>query len=288
MTVEVCPIDGALGAEIRGVDISRPLSSTDAKAIHTAWLDHLVLLFRGQDLTDAQLIAFSRNFGELELPPTKLLNLKKGIEQKSDIPPEINVISNVTENGKPIGQLGAGEAAWHTDSGFVEQPPKASILYAIEIPSEGGNTSFLNMYAAYETLASDLKKQIAGRKAKHDPSYTSVGVRRADFDEVTDVSRSPGPLHPIVRTHPDTKRKALYLGRRLNSYIDGIAVAESEALLDKVWAHTAHSRFVWEHRWKTGDVVMWDNRCAMHRREAFDDSVRRILHRTQLKGDRPY
>jgi taurine dioxygenase len=288
MTVEVCPIDGALGAEIRGVDISRPLSSTDAKAIHTAWLDHLVLLFRGQDLTDAQLIAFSRNFGELELPPTKLLNLKKGIEQKSDIPPEINVISNVTENGKPIGQLGAGEAAWHTDSGFVEQPPKASILYAIEIPSEGGNTSFLNMYAAYETLASDLKKQIAGRKAKHDPSYTSVGVRRADFDEVTDVSRSPGPLHPIVRTHPDTKRKALYLGRRLNSYIDGIAVAESEALLDKVWVHTAHPRFVWEHRWKTGDVVMWDNRCAMHRREAFDDSVRRILHRTQLKGDRPY
>jgi taurine dioxygenase len=288
MTVEVCPIDGALGAEIRGVDISRPLSSTDAKAIHTAWLDHLVLLFRGQDLTDAQLIAFSRNFGELELPPTKLLNLKKGIEQKSDIPPEINVISNVTENGKPIGQLGAGEAAWHTDSGFVEQPPKASILYAIEIPSEGGNTSFLNMYAAYETLASDLKKQIAGRKAKHDPSYTSVGVRRADFDEVTDVSRSPGPLHPIVRTHPDTKRKALYLGRRLNSYIDGIAVAESEALLDNVWVHTAHPRFVWEHRWKTGDVVMWDNRCAMHRREAFDDSARRILHRTQLKGDRPY
>jgi taurine dioxygenase len=288
MAVEVCPFDTALGAEIRGVDISRPLSAADANAIRAAWLDHLVLLFREQTLTDAQLIAFSRHFGDLELPPTKLLNLRKGIEQKSEIPPEINVISNVKENGKPIGQLGAGEAAWHTDSGFVEQPPKGSILYAIEIPPDGGNTSFLNMYAAYETLVPDLKDRISGRRAKHDPSYTSVGVRRADFEEVTDVSRSPGPLHPLVRTHPETKRKALYLGRRLNGYIDGMSIAESEELLDRIWAHTAQPKFVWEHRWKVGDVVMWDNRCAMHRREAFDDTARRVLHRTQLKGDRPY
>ena len=288
MAVDVCPFDTALGAEIRGVDISRPLSAADANAIRAAWLDHLVLLFRGQSLTDAQLIAFSRHFGDLEFPPTKLLKLKKGIEQKSDIPPEVNVISNVKENGKPIGQLGAGEAAWHTDSGFVEQPPKGSILYAIEIPPDGGNTSFLNMYAAYDALAPDLKDRISGRRAKHDPSYTSAGVRRADFEEVTDVSRSPGPLHPIVRTHPETKRKALYLGRRLNGYIDGLSVAESEELLDRIWAHTAQPKFVWEHLWKVGDVVMWDNRCAMHRREAFDDSGRRILHRTQLKGDRPY
>ena len=288
MAVEVCPFDTALGAEIRGVDISRPLSAADANAIRAAWLDHLVLLFREQTLTDAQLIAFSRHFGDLELPPTKLLNLRKGIEQKSEIPPEINVISNVKENGKPIGQLGAGEAAWHTDSGFVEQPPKGSILYAIEIPPDGGNTSFLNMYAAYETLVPDLKDRISGCRAKHDPSYTSVGVRRADFEEVTDVSRSPGPLHPLVRTHPETKRKALYLGRRLNGYIDGMSIAESEELLDRIWAHTAQPKFVWEHRWKVGDVVMWDNRCAMHRREAFDDTARRVLHRTQLKGDRPY
>jgi taurine dioxygenase len=288
MSIEVRPFDTALGAEIRGVDLSRPLPTEDAKAIYAAWLKHLVLLFRRQKMTDQQLIAFSRHFGDLEFPPTKLLKLKKGIEQKSDIPPEINVISNVKENGKPIGQLGAGEAAWHTDSGFVEQPPKASILYGIEIPAGAGNTSFLNMYAAYETLADDLKARIEGRRAKHDPSYTSVGVRRADFDEVTDVSRSPGPLHPVVRTHPETGRKALYLGRRLSSYIEGLSVAESEDLLDKIWAHTAQPRFVWEHHWQVGDVVMWDNRCAMHRREAFDDSVRRILHRTQLKGDRPY
>lgn len=288
MTVTVHPTDAALGAEIRGVDLSRPLSPADADAIQAAWLEHLVLLFRGQTLTDAQLIAFSRNFGELEFPPTRLLNLKNRIDQKDDIPPEVNVISNVKEDGKPIGQLGAGEAAWHTDSGFVEAPPKGSILYSIEVPPDAGNTSFLNMYAAYETLADDLKARIEGRRAKHDPSYTSAGVRRKDFDEITDVSKSPGPLHPIVRTHPESGRKALYLGRRLNSYVEGLTVPESEALLDAIWAHTEQPRFVWEHRWKVGDVLMWDNRCAMHRRDAFDDSTRRVMHRTQLKGDRPF
>jgi len=198
------------------------------------------------------------------------------------------VISNVKENGKPIGQLGAGEAAWHTDSGFVAEPPKGSILYSIEVPENAGNTSFLNMYAAYETLADDLKARVRGRRAKHDPSYTSAGVRRSDFEEVTDVSKSPGPLHPVVRTHPETKRPVLYLGRRLNAYVEGLSVSESEMLLDALWDHTMQPKFVYEHRWKAGDVVMWDNRCVMHRREAFDDSTRRVMHRTQLKGDRPY
>jgi taurine dioxygenase len=288
MAISTHTFSSALGAEIRGVDLARPLSSEDAKAIYGAWLDHSVLLFRDQKLSDVQLIAFSRHFGDLEFPPTRLLNLKKGIDQKSEIPPEINVISNVRENGKPIGQLGAGEAAWHTDSGFVERPPKGSILYALEIPATGGNTSFLSMYAAYESLSDDVKGRISGRRAKHDPTYTSAGVRRADFEELTDVSRSPGPVHPIIRTHPETGRKALYLGRRLNGYIEGLSVAESEALLDKLWAHTVQPKFVWEHRWRAGDVVMWDNRCVMHRREAFNDSTRRVMHRTQLKGDRPF
>jgi len=288
MPVEIHPFEAALGAEIRGVDLSKPLSPEDRDAIYAAWLDNLVLLFRGQTLSDAQLIAFSRNFGDLEFPPTRLLKLKNRIDQKDDIPPEINVISNVKENGKPIGQLGAGEAAWHTDSGFVAEPPKGSILYSIEVPENAGNTSFLNMYVAYETLADELKAQIQGRRAKHDPTYTSAGVRRADFDEVTDVSKSPGPLHPIVRTHPETKRPVLYLGRRLNAYVDGLPVPESEALLEDIWAHTMQPKFVYEHRWKAGDVLMWDNRCVMHRREAFDDSTRRVMHRTQLKGDRPY
>jgi taurine dioxygenase len=288
MTLQIVPFDAALGAEVRGVDLGKPLSDAEIHAIREAWLDRLVLLFRGQSLTDDQLVAFSRRFGDLEYPPSKLLNYAKGSGQKSDVPLEINVISNVKENGKPIGQLGAGEAAWHTDSAFVDIPPAGSVLYSIEIPPDGGNTCFLNMYEALDTLPAELRNAIDGRRAKHDQTYTSAGTRRADFDEVTDVRDAPGPVHPLIRTHPETGRKALYLGRRLNCYIDGMDVAESEALLDALWAHTVQPRFVWEHVWRLGDVLMWDNRAVMHRRDAFDDTARRILHRTQLKGDTPY
>ena len=204
------------------------------------------------------------------------------------MPPEVNVISNVKENGRPIGQLGAGEAAWHTDSAFVEVPPAGSILYSLEIPPSGGNTAFLDMHSALETLPNDLRTRIEGRRAKHDQTYTSAGDKRADYDEVTDVREAPGPYHPLIRTHPETGRKALYLGRRLNCYIEGMDVAESEALLDAIWVHARQPRFVWEHVWRVGDVLMWDNRSVMHRRDAFDDAARRIMHRTQLKGDRPF
>lgn len=288
MPLEIVPFDAALGAEVRGVDLSQPLPDADIHAIREAWLDRLVLLFRGQTLTDGQLVAFSRQFGELEFPPSKLLKYSQGSGHRAEVPPEINVISNVKENGKPIGHLGAGEAVWHTDSGFVEIPPAGSVLYTVEVPPSGGNTAFLNMYEALETLPADLRQSLEGRRAKHDPTYTSAGDKRADFDEVTDVRKSPGPYHPLFRTHPESGRKALYLGRRLSSYIEGLDVPESEALLDAVWAHTIQPRFVWEHVWRLGDVLLWDNRAAMHRRDAFDDTARRIMHRTQLKGDAPY
>jgi taurine dioxygenase len=288
MPLEIVPFDAALGAEIRGVDLSQPLPDADIDAIRAAWLDRLVLLFREQSLTDDQLVAFSRRFGDLEFPPSKLLNYTQGSGQKTEGPLEINVISNVKENGKPICQFGVGEAAWHSDSAFVETPPAGSVLYSIEIPPSGGNTSFLDMYAALDTLSAGLRARIEGRRAKHDQTYTSAGTKRADYDEVTDVRDAPGPCHPLIRTHPETGRKALYLGRRLNSYIEGMDVAESEALLDAVWAHVLQPRFVWEHVWRLGDVLMWDNRAVMHRRDAFDDNARRILHRTQIKGDTPY
>jgi len=288
MSLEILPFDSPLGAEVRGVDLSRPLAEEEVGAIREAWLDRLVLLFRGQTLTDDQLVAFARRFGALEFPPSKLLNYSQGSGQKTEVPLEINVISNVKENGKPIGQLGAGEAAWHTDSAFVEIPPAGSVLYSIEIPPSGGNTAFLDMYAALETLPADLRSRIEGRRAKHDQTYTSAGTKRADYDEVTDVREAPGPYHPLIRTHPETGRKALYLGRRLNCYIEGMEVTESEALLDAIWAHAAQPCFVWEHVWRVGDVLMWDNRAVMHRRDAFDDNSRRILHRAQIKGDRPY
>ncbi len=287
MAIEVVPMPAALGAEIRGVNLAETLTTGVVAEIRAAWLEHLVLLFRGQSLSDARLLEFTSHFGDVELPPSQHLNYSKGSGQKAEVPPEINVISNVKENGKPIGQLGAGEAVWHTDSAFFDVPPAGSILHALEIPPAGGNTSFLNMYAALETLPADLRGRIEGRRVKHDPSYTSTGAKRDDFDEVSDVRDAPGPYHPIIRTHPETGRAALYLGRRHNSYIENFPVSESEETLDKIWAHTTKKKFVWEHVWRVGDVLMWDNRCAMHRRDAFDDGARRVMHRAQIKGDKP-
>ncbi len=287
MSIEIVPLGETLGAEIRGVDLSQRLDATVTAAIRAAWLEHLVLLFRGAPLTDRNLIDFTLGFGDLEFPPSKLLKLAGGPSVGSEIPPEINVISNVKENGKPIGHLGAGEASWHTDSAFVDMPPAASILHALEVPPTGGNTSFLNMYAAYETLPDTLRRRIENKKIKHDQTYTSAGDRRNGYEIVDDIRDAPGPRHPAVRTHPETGRKALYLGRRMNGYVDGLSLDENDELLDAIWAHVLQPKFVWEHNWSVGDVLMWDNRCVMHRREAFDDSSRRIMHRTQLAGDRP-
>ena len=252
------------------------------------WLATGALLIRGQSLTDKQLLAFAKKFGDLEFPPSKLLSLRNSVGSSNKISSFINVISNVVENGQPIGQLGAGEASWHTDSAFVEEPPAASILYSIEIPSKGGNTSLANMTKAWDSLDPVLRAAIRGKKAKHDYTYTSVGERRKDFPEVLDPREAPGPAHPIVRTHPDTGRESLYLGRRLNCYILGLSLNESEKLLDQLWQHAVKPEFTYEHVWQVGDVLMWDNRCTMHRREAFDKSERRIMHRAQVKGGRPY
>ena len=286
MNVTLLP--GGVCAEINGVDLSGPFADEVFSRINEVWLATGALLIRGQSLTDKQLLAFAKKFGDLEFPPSKLLSLRKSVGSSNKISSYINVISNVVENGQPIGQLGAGEASWHTDSAFVEEPPAASVLYAIEIPSNGGNTSVANMTKAWDSLDPVLRAAIRGKKAKHDYTYTSVGERRKDFPEVLDPREAPGPTHPIVRTHPDTGRESLYLGRRLNCYILGLSLNESEKILDQLWKHAVKPEFTYEHVWQVGDVLMWDNRCTMHRREAFDKSERRIMHRAQVKGGRPY
>jgi taurine dioxygenase len=208
MRIRVTPFEAGLGAEIVGVDIREPLAPAERDRIRAAWLDHLVLRFRDSPME------------------------------------EIAVISNIIENGKAIGGLGDGEAFWHTDGSFVDVPPAASLLRALDVPppSAGGATEFLNMYSAYETM---------------------------------------------VRTHPETGRKALFLGRRINAYVVGLPVEDSEALLDFLWEHTVQQKFTWRQEWRVGDLICWDNRCAMHRRDAFDPAMRRLMHRTQLKGTRP-
>jgi len=269
----------ALGAEIGGVDL-RTIDDAGFAAIHRAWLDHLVLLFRGQQLTDDDLIAFSRRFGALDWAPVQETG-RRFVEGH----PEIYVVSNVIENGVPIGSLGAGEAVWHTDMSYLEAPPKASMLYALEVPPAGGNTYFCSMYRVYELLPEELRRSIAGLTLKHDGTYNSGGYVRQGVTAVDDPVESAGVYHPLVVTHPETGRRALYLGRRRNAYIGGLALAESEALLDELWSYTAREDVSWFNQWRTGDVVLWDNRCTMHRRDPFDPESRRVLHRTQIKGE---
>jgi taurine dioxygenase len=279
MAITVTPTGAALGAEVGGVDL-RSLSDADFAAVSRAWLDHSVLLMRGQVLSDDDLIAFSRRFGELDLAP-----IQENGRRFVDGHPEIYVVSNVVENGVAIGSLGAGEAVWHTDMSYLEDPPKASMLYAIEVPPEGGNTGFTSMYRAYEALPEALKRRLSGRRVKHDGTFNSGGYVRQGVTPTDDPREAPGMYHPIVCTHPETGRKGLYLGRRRNAYVEGLELAESEALLDEVWDYATRDELTWYNRWRVGDVVLWDNRCTMHRRDPFDAASRRIMHRTQMKGE---
>ena len=278
-SVHAIPSGGALGAEVDSVDL-KAITEREFAAIHQAWLDHLVLLFRGQRLTDDDLIAFSRRFGRLDWAPVQETG-RRFVEGH----PEIYVVSNVIENGVPIGSLGAGEAVWHTDMSYLESPPKASMLYALEVPPAGGNTYFCNMYAAYEGLPEALKLRIAGLSVKHDATYNSGGYVRQGVRAVDDPLTSPGVYHPLVCTHPETGRRALYLGRRRNAYIAGLALAESDALLDELWSYATRREITWHNQWRVGDLVLWDNRCTMHRRDPFDPESRRVLHRTQIQGE---
>ena len=277
--VTVIPMGAALGAEIRGVDLA-DLDDTAFTQVMKAWHQHSVVWFRGQPLSDQQLIAFSRRLGDLDWAPIQE-NGRRFVEGM----PEIYIVSNVKVNGEAIGSLGDGEAVWHTDMSYLDVPPKASMLYALEVPPSGGNTSFCTMYGVYEALPPPLKDRIAGLKIKHDGTYNSGGYVRQGVTPTDDPLTSPGAIHPLVCRHPDTGRRMLYLGRRRNAYLVGLALAESEALLNELWNFVDRPEFAWEHVWRIGDLVLWDNRCTMHRRDAFDPSSRRVMHRTQVKGE---
>ena len=275
--ITVGPTGGALGAEIRDVDL-RTIDEGDFAVICGAWHDHLALVFRDQKLSDEELIAFSKRFGELDWAPVQESG-RRFVEGH----PEIYVVSNVVENGVPIGSLGAGEATWHTDMSYLEVPPKASILYALEVPESGGDTYFNNMYAAYEALPKELQQRIEGLSLKHDGTYNSGGYVRQGVTAIDDPMTSPGTYHPLVCMHPETRRRALYLGRRRNAHIGGLPLAESESLLDQLWSYATREELAWGHKWRPGDLVLWDNRCTMHRRDSFDAGSRRVMHRTQIR-----
>ena len=289
--MEIVPMKGPLGAEVRCGDL-RTVTDRQATEIRRAWLDHLVVLFRGQSLTDADLVAFARRFGEFQYStplPSPLANegrVKQGGADERY--PEVTVVSNVVENGVAIGGLGDGDLQWHTDMSSYEVPPNQTILNAIEVPPAGGRTGFTNLYLAFDTLPADLRKRADGLALKHDATIDAAGYMRKRFaDTDPDIRVSPGAMHPLVCTHTETGRNCLYLGRRSKAYLVGLPVGESESLLDRYWTHATQPQLTWHHDWLPGDVLMWDNRCVMHRRDPFAPQARRILHRVVIKGTRP-
>lgn len=281
-SVRAIPLSKSIGADIVGVDLSQPLSDTQFQSIHDAWMEHLVLRFRGQKLTKEQFLDFSRRFGELDKAPINI----KGEPWIAGYP-NLTVMSNIMENGKPVGSLGYGEAVWHTDMSYNDVTPSAALLYAEEVTKTGGETGFISMYWAYDTLPADLKAAVEGKQIKHDASRNSAGELRKGYPDVTDARDAPGALHPIIIRHPVTQRKALYLGRRPLSYVVGLSLEESDALLDRLWAHATQEEQAWFQKWNVGDLLMWDNRSAMHKRTAFDPNERRFMLRTQIKGVKP-
>jgi taurine dioxygenase len=283
---------GPLGAEVNCGDL-RLMDEALAVAVRRASLDCQVLLFRAQRLSDAELVAFGRWFGDFQYsnplgsPAAREGRAKQG--GRFEAFPEITVVSNVVENGVALGGLGDGEVVWHTDMSSFEAPPNQTILHALEVPVEGGRTAFANAYLAYEALAPALKARCDTLMLKHDATIDAAGYVRKAYRDITepDVSTTPGGVHPLVRVHPETQRRCLYLGRRARAYLVGLPVAESEALLDELWAHATQPQFTWLHEWRAGDVLMWDNRCVLHRREPFDADARRVLHRVVIKGTKP-
>jgi taurine dioxygenase len=280
--MKISPLGAVIAADILDVDLAKPLDDQTIALIGGAWNDQLVLRFRNQRLNDDDLLRFSRYFGELDPPGPNPYGVTFLPEY-----PEINVISNVRDDaGVPIGNLGDGEAVWHADMTYIDNPPEAGILYALEVPVGQGDTYFANMVAAYDDMSADLRAAIDGKILIHDAAHNSAGMLRKGYEEVRDVKLTPGARHSLAYEDP-TGRVALFLGRRPHAYILGMEEDDSEALLDSLWAHARQPKYSWKNEWQAGDLVMWQNRMVLHRRDGFDPNMRRVMHRTQLKGRSP-
>ena len=273
------PLGPAFGIEIGGADLNRITGAQMAEIVDC--LDRAsALLIRDQVLTPEALVAFSRRLGELDEAPVN----EAGKTVVAGLP-ELYVVSNIEDaDGVPIGSLGAGEAVWHTDMSYLENPPDASLLYAVEIPPAGGDTWVAGMVAALAGMKPRLRARIEGRRIKHDGTYNSAGYLRQGLVATDDPMAAAGAFHPAICGQPRSGREALYLGRRRNAWIEGLERAESEALLDELWTHATRDEYCYKHRWRVGDVLIWDNRTTLHRRDPFDASARRLMHRTQVRG----
>lgn len=287
----LAPVDAALGIEIRDIDLRR-LGDRDFKSFYDLWLENVLVVCRNQSLDLADLVALARRFGTPV--SSSRMHGRRLTERAShdvyDLPPEITMISNLTEGGRALGALGDADVVWHSDFSFKEKPTAARMLMAAEVPpaSAGGTTYFLNCYAAYAALTDAQKKRISGKTIKQTDIYDATLKLRPGAAPVSDLRDAPGPSHPIISTHPETGANLLFLGRRHGACVNGCSMEESEALLDELWAHCTQPRFTYAHQWAVGDVVIWDNRAALHRRDAFDPTKRRVLYAAQVEGHRPF
>jgi taurine dioxygenase len=275
VAVEIVPLSSALGAEIRGVDASQPIDERTFAAILDAWHRHLVILLRGQTLDEDEQVRFAERFGPLSPIHT---------EHHSEKNNAVMYIGNRKKDGKLVGALPLGEMQFHSDQCYKERPAMGTMLYAIEIPAEGGNTLFANAYKAYEALPAEVKERVAGRKAVQVYDYDG-GV--LDRKHMVEPQAGLSCAHPIGRTHPATGRKALYVNRLMTHSIDGLPREESERLLGVMFATIERPEFIYEHRWRVGDVLLWDNRCTLHARRDFDPNASRWLRRVTIQGERP-
>jgi taurine dioxygenase len=269
------PLAPAIGAEIIGVDLSRPVSDETFARILDIWHQNLVILLRDQHLTEDDQVRFGARFGPPAVSHTRRYTTSN---------PAVMLISNIRENGQLIGALPDGEMNFHTDQCHQERPAMASMLYSLEVPSKGGNTLFANGYKAYETLPVAIKRRIEGRKALNAYDYENASTRRG-----TRLREGiPSCWHPIVRTHPDTRRKALYVNRLMTVAIEGMSDAEGEELLDLLFDHQERPEFIYEHVWRPHELLLWDNRCALHARTDFSADERRLMRRLTILGERPF
>lgn len=280
-TLDVAKLAPAIGAEIRNIDLRQTLDPATVAAIRQAWLDNIVVVFRGQQLSQEDLLRVTAYFGEVAPNARPAEYFPKGYAK---LLPNIMLISNIRENGEPIGALPDGDMMFHHDMMHAEVPHSATLLYSVEVPSVGGNTLFANGYAAYDTLPRAIRDRLEGRRAFHHYHYGST--QRGDDRGTPAFSESS---HPVFRTHDETGRKAIYVNRLMTVRVEGLDQKESDRLLNAVWDHAEKREFVYEHVWRVGDLLVWDNRCSMHARTDFSENERRLMWRTTVKGTRkPY
>lgn len=278
--VEVTPIDAPLGARITGVDLGTELTAAEYDAIHRAWLDHQVLVFPQQEMTEEDQIRFTRHWGEM--PVRRRYAGRR--EESRRAHESIMLVSNIREDGKPIGSLPDGEMMFHSDGSYDEDPYRYTMLYAIDVPSQGGDTLFADLYGAYETLPDDLKQRLAGVQARH--GYYAGRHVTAEIRATLGVGDEPDSfVHPLITAHEETGRPVLFASRLLTQSL--VDVPDGDTLLDELLDHCERAELIYAHRWTPGDFVIWDNRCVNHARTDFSAGERRLLRRTTVQGIRP-